>query len=100
MMRRGKTIQVCLVTGVVLSLLLSPACFHYYALAGADFISRDLKLEAFDQDLSAGSCDKFKVPGITGSDHVVFLDTSDFNYLAILSLQNPPPVQRTSVLRC
>ena len=72
MMRRVVTIRACLVTGIVFCLLLSPAWFYYYALASADFISHDPKLEAFDQDLLAGSCDKFKVAGITGSDHTVF----------------------------
>ena len=100
MTRRAKTIRICLATGIVFSLLLSPACFDYCALADADFISRDLKLEAFDQDLTAGSCDKFKVAGIAGSDYVVFLDTIDFKHLPVLSSQNSPFDQRTSVLRC
>ncbi len=99
-MKRAKTIRACLAAGIVFSLLLGPACFHYYTLADADFISHDLKWEAFDQDLSAGSCDKLKIAGITGSDYAVFLDAIDFKNLLILSPQNSPFNQRTSVLRC
>jgi hypothetical protein len=100
MMRGVKKIRFCLVVAVVFSLLLGSAFFHYFALEGADFISRDLKLEAFDQDLSIDSCDKFKIFGIIGLDRVFYPDTIVFKQLSICSFQASPLVQTPLVLRC
>jgi|WetSurMetagenome_2_1015567.scaffolds.fasta_scaffold1174364_1 hypothetical protein len=95
-----KTIRVCLIIAVLFSLLLGSTFFHYYALSEADFISRDPKLEAFDQDLSIESCDKFKIFGISGLDRVFYLEPIVFKQLSIFSFQTSPLVQTTFVIRC
>ncbi len=100
MTTRVKTIRICLSVVVIFPLLLGPVWFHYYVLASADFISRDPKLEAFDQDLLGGSYDKFAIAGMTGSDYVLLPDPVDFKHPLTLSSQTSPFDQRTSILRC
>jgi len=98
-MKRMKTSRVFLIVAIAFSLPLCSASFHYYALASADFLSRDPKLEAFDQDLSTDSCNTFKGMGTSNFDHVIFL-TVVFKQIPIFSLEISPFDQTTSILRC
>jgi hypothetical protein len=64
---KRKPIQIFLIIAISLFILVSSTYGQYYTLASADFISRDLKLENFDQEyLFATNQSEFKVYGSDG----------------------------------
>ena len=94
-------VQIVLVIAIFLPILVSSAYGQYYAMASADFISRNLKLEAFDQDyLSAVDQSELKA----SISDVLFKDfrlvTSLFGLSIHLSSQISSIDQKTFVLRC
>jgi len=98
---KRKPIQIFLVIAISLYILVSSTYGQYYTLAAADFISLNLKLEAFDQDyLSAANQSEFKVSRsggfFNGSQLVTCLFGQSFHLLS----QKPSLDQKNLVLRC
>ena len=99
-MKRNPT-QIFLVMAISLFIFVSSTYGQYYALASADFISHNLKLEAFDQDyLSAVDQSELKA----SISDVLFRDFQLVTYLFELSIHLTSQIssldQKTFVLRC
>ncbi len=101
-MRRGhETQRFLLILVLVICIPLAFTFFHYYSLSIADFLSRELKFEARDQiSLSTVGDNKFKVFGLTGLNHLFFLDHKIFKQLHTPSLELAFPEFVTFILRC
>jgi hypothetical protein len=98
---KRKPTQIFLVIAISFAVLLSSAYFCYYSLASADFISHNLKLEAFDQDyLSAANQNELKVYGSGGFLKGFQLPTCLFEQSFHLLSQGPSFDQKNLVLRC
>jgi hypothetical protein len=100
-MKNGyRTVQILLLLPLIFSI---PAYFAFvdcYALSGADFLSRQLKLESPDQiNLPTCSRDKVNV-GLTGFSHSVFVDDDISEQLPFTSFQVSPLGLTTFFLRC
>jgi hypothetical protein len=98
---KRKPIQIFLVTATYLSILGSSIYGQYYTLAAADFLSHNLKLEAFDQDyLSAAGQSELKASRsgclFNGFQLVTCLFGQSFHLLS----QLPSLDQKNLVLRC
>ena len=98
---KRRTAQIFLVNAIFLSILVSSAYGQYYTLASADFISHNLKLEAFDHDyLSAANQSESKACR-SGS---LLKDFQLATYLFGLRSHLPSQIssldQETSILRC
>lgn len=96
-----KPTHIFLVIAISLFIFVSSTYGQYYALASADFISHNLKLEAFDHDyLSAIDQSELKA----STSDVLFKDFQLATYLfglrSHLSSQISSLDQKTSVLRC
>jgi len=96
-----KPTQILLVIAIFLSILVSSTYAQYYALASADFISHNLKLEAFDQDyLSAIDQSESKACRSGALLRDFQLATYLFGLSSHLSSQISSLDQKTLVLRC
>jgi hypothetical protein len=98
---KRRVIQIFLVMAISLSILVSSTFGQYYTLAAADFISLNLKLEAFDQDcLSAAIQSELKMSGLgglfNGFQLLTCLFEKSFHLLSHVSSLD----QKTLVLRC
>ena len=98
---KRKPTQIFLVIAISLFIFVSSTYGQYYTLASADFVSRNLKLEAFDQDyLSAVDQSELKV----STSDILFKDFQLVTYLFGLSPHFSSQIssldQKTSVLRC
>jgi len=92
---------IFLVITVSLSILVSLTYGRYYTLASADFLSRGLKLESFDQEyLSATNQSELKVFGSGGFLNGFQMLTSLFGHSFHLLSQAPSLSQKNLVLRC
>ncbi len=98
---KRKLFRYILVITVSLAISSSSAYICYYAVASADFISHNLKLERFDQEfLSASNQNELKAFGFGG-----FFDGSSLVAYPIgVSLQSLFEIssfgQKTLILRC
>ncbi len=98
---KRKPAQIFLVMAVSLFIFVSSNYGEYYALASADFISHNLKLEAFDHDyLSAVDQSELKASPLD----LVLQDFQLVTYLFELSIHLFSQIssldQKTSILRC
>ncbi len=98
---KRKATQIFLVIPIFLFILVSSTYGQYYTLASADFISLNLKFEAFDHDyLSAVDQSELKA----STSDVLFKDFQQATYLfglpSHLSSQISSLDQKTSILRC
>jgi hypothetical protein len=98
-MKNGyKKVQILLVLSLIFSIPIYFAFIDCYALSGADFLSRQLKLEAPDQ-INLPTCSRDKVNfGPTGFNHSVFVDADTSEQLSFISFQVSPLT--TFFLRC
>ena len=101
-MRKGhKKVKFFLALTLVICIPVAFTFFHYYSLSIADFLSMELKFEARDQiSLSTVADNKFKVFGLTGFNHLFFLDDKIFEQLPVISFQISVPELITRILRC
>jgi len=98
---KRKPIQILLVIAISLSILVSSAYGQYYTLAAADFISLNLKLEAFDHEyLSAANQNELKASRSGGFFNGFQLVTCLFGQFSHLLSLVPCLDQKTSILRC
>jgi hypothetical protein len=98
---KRKPIQIFLVIAISSSILVSSSFGQYYTLAAADFISFNLKLEAFDQDcLLAANQSELKVSGLGGLFNGFQLVTCLFEQFFHLLSHVPSLDQKNLVLRC
>ncbi len=101
MRREHKRRRFFLILALIICIPVAFTFFHYYSLSIADFLSRELKIEARDQiSLSTVADNKFKVFGLTGFNHLFFLDDKIFEQLPIVSSQISLPELVTFILRC
>ena len=100
-MKNGyKKVQILLVLHLIFSISAYFAFVDCYALSGADFLSKQLKLEAPDQ-INLPTCSRDKVNfGSTGFNHSVFLDDNISEQLPFTSFQVSPLGLTTFFLRC
>jgi len=101
MKSRFKRIRVILVVAISLSIPVCSAYVCYYTVAAADFLSPNLKLEAFDQEfLSSALENELKVPLIGnfwgGSYLITYFSGYSFHFLSHI----PSPDQEILILRC
>jgi hypothetical protein len=98
---RRKHSQIFLVIVIFLSILVFSTYYEYYALAAADFISHNPKLENFDQEyLSTANQSELKAYGSGGFLKGFQLLTSLFGQSFHLFSQGPFLDQKHLVLRC
>ena len=98
---KSKRVQIFLIIAICLYILVSSTYGQYYALASADFLSYNLKLESFDQEyLWATNHSELKVFGSGGFSNGFQLLTSLFGQSFHLLSQVPSSDQKTLVLRC
>jgi len=101
-MRKGrKKIKCFLALALVICIPVAFTFFHYYSLSIGDFLSSQLKFEARDQISLPSVCDdKFKTFGLTGLDHLFFLDNKVFKQISVISFQIATLELITFILRC
>jgi len=98
---KKKPTQIFLVIVISLFIFASSAYGQYYALASADFIAHDLKLEAFDQDYqSAANQSESKACRSGGLLKDLQLATYLFGLCSHLPSQISSLDHKTPVLRC
>jgi len=98
---KRKPTQIFLVIVISLFIFVSSTYGQYYVLASADFISHNLKLEAFDQDyLSAANQSESKACRSGALLKDFQLATYLFGLRSHLSSQISSLDQETSILRC
>jgi len=101
MRRERKKIECFLALALVICIPVAFTFFHYYSLSVADFLSFELKLEARDQiSLSTLADDKFKTFGLSGLNHLFFLDDKIFEQVPSILFQISIPETIMFVLRC
>lgn len=101
MKRNSIRIEKILVVAISFAVLSSSACFCYYSMASADFISHQPKLETFDQEfLFAVSTCRLKISGPSSFSVISALGINPIKWIPLFSFLTSPFNQRTSILRC
>jgi hypothetical protein len=101
MKRISISIQDILVVAISFAVLSSSACFCYYSVASADFISHQPKLETFDQEfLFAVSTTRLKISGPSSFSITSALGINPNKRIPLFPFLTSPSNQRTSILRC
>jgi hypothetical protein len=90
-----------LVVVISFAVLSSSACFCYYSVASADFISHGTKIETFDQEfLFATSASRLKISGPSIYSLISALCIKPIKENPLFPFLTSPFNQRTSILRC
>ncbi len=101
MKRNFIRLENILVVAISFAVVLSSACFCYYSVASADFISHQPKFETFDQEfLVAVSTSRFKISGPSSPSGISAPGINPIKWIPLFPFLISPSNQRTSILRC
>ena len=101
MKRNSIRIENILVVAILFAVVSSSACFCYYSVASADFISHGQKFETFDQEfLFAASTSRLKISGPSSFSVISALGINPIKRIPLFPFLTSFSNQRTSILRC
>ena len=101
MKRNSIRIENILVVVISFVVVLSSACFCYYSMASADFISHGPKFETFDQEfLDAASASRLKVFGSSSFSIISAFCINPIKQIPLFPSLTSPFNQRTPILLC